>query len=115
MLRSGKRYQPEMSEVAELLKVWMEQSQKQELRHEEERRRYAEELAEEKRRYQQDRAEERRQFEELVRGLTDQRPRRVEVGPESLKLTKLADTRRRYRSIPNDVREGSGSSWRGKK
>ena len=40
-LRSGKRYQPEpvsemSSEVTELLKAWMEESRKQELRREEE-------------------------------------------------------------------------------
>ena len=95
MLRSGKSYQPvsEMSsEVTDLLKAWMEETRKQELRHEEERRRYEQERAEEKRRYEQERAEERLRYEELVRGLTTGRPRRVEVGPDSLKLTKLGET-----------------------
>ena len=94
MLLSGKSYQPvsKMSEVTDLLKAWMEETRKQELRHEEERRRYEQERAEEKRRYEQERAEERLRYEELVRGLTTGRPRRVEVGPESLKLTKLGET-----------------------
>ena len=92
--RSGKSYQPvsKMSEVTDLLKAWMEETCKQELRHEEERRRYEQERAEEKRRYEQERAEERLRYEELVRGLTTGRPRCVEVGPESLKLTKLGET-----------------------
>ena len=61
MLHSGKRYQPVsgISEVTELLKAWMEETRKQELRHEEERCRYEQERAEEKRRYKQERAEER--------------------------------------------------------
>ena len=42
----------EMSEVTDLLKAWMEETRKQELRHEEERRRYEQERAEEKRRYE---------------------------------------------------------------
>ena len=94
MLHLGKSYQPvsEMSEVTDLLKAWMEETHKQELRHEEERRRYEQERAEEKRHYEQERAEERLRYEELVRGLTTGRPHRVEVGPESLKLTKLGET-----------------------
>ena len=36
-------------------------------------------------------AEERLQNEELVRGLTTGRPHRIEIGPESLKLTKLRE------------------------
>ena len=39
MLRSGKRYQPEMSEVVELLKAWKEER-------EEDKRRYGEEREE---------------------------------------------------------------------
>ena len=39
-----------------------------------------------------ERAEERLRYEELVRGLTTGRTRRVEIGPESLKLTKLTET-----------------------
>ena len=31
-------------------------------------------------------------YEELIRGLTEGRPRRVEVGPESLKLMKLTES-----------------------
>ena len=52
MLHSGKSYQPvsKMSEVTELLKVWMEETRKQELKHEEEWRHYEQERAEEKRR-----------------------------------------------------------------
>lgn len=53
---------------------------------------YQEERAEERRRYEQERAEERQRYEELLRGLTERRPRRVEVGPELLKLTKLSET-----------------------
>ena len=84
MLRSGKRYQPEpvsemSSEVTELLKAWMEESRKQELRREEEQQRYEQERAEEKRCYERERAEERLRYEELVRGLTTGRPRRVEI------------------------------------
>ena len=73
MLHSGKRYQPEMSEVMELLKAWKE------------------ECEEEKRRYEQRLQEQQNRFKQLVQGLTERRPRRVEVGPESLKLTKLAE------------------------
>ena len=70
----------------------MEETHKPELRHKEERHQYEQERTEEKRRYEQERAEERLQYEELVRGLTTGRPHRVEVGPESLKLTKLGET-----------------------
>ena len=61
MLCSEKSYQPvsEISEVTDVLKAWMEETRKQELRHEEERRRYEQERAEEKKRYKQERAEER--------------------------------------------------------
>ena len=38
-----------------------------------------------------EREADRRQYEELIRGLMERRPRRVEVGPESLKLTKLGE------------------------
>ena len=31
-------------------------------------------------------------YEELLKGLTERRPRCVEVGPESLKLTKLSES-----------------------
>ena len=43
MLYSGKRYQPvsEISEVTDLLKIQMEETSKQELRHKEEQHRYA--------------------------------------------------------------------------
>ena len=84
MLRSGKRYQPEMSEVVELLKAWKEER-------EEEKRCYEEERKEDKRRYERHLQEQENRFEQLVQGLTERRPRRVEVGPESLKLTKLAE------------------------
>ena len=84
MLRSGKRYQPEMSEVVELLKAWKEER-------EEDKRRYEEEREEDKRRYEQQLQEQENRFEQLVQGLTERRPHRVEVGPESLKLTKLAE------------------------
>ena len=84
MLRSGKRYQPEMSEVVELLKAWKEE-------HEEDKRRYEKEREEDKRRYERHLQEQENRFEQLVQGLTERRPRRVEVGPESLKLTKLAE------------------------
>ena len=67
----------------------MEETHKQELRHQEERCRYEQERAEEKRHYEQERGEKRLRYEELVRGLTTGRPRCIEVGPESLKLTKL--------------------------
>ena len=111
MLHSGKSYQPvsEMSEVTDLLKAWMEETGKQELRHEEERRHYEQERAEEKRRYKQ--AEERLRYEELVRGLTTGRPRRIEVGPESVKLTKLGETDDIEAFF--DLRESSRSSWGG--
>ena len=80
-----------MSEVTDLLKAWMEDTCKQELRHEEERHRYEQERAEEKRCYDQEWAEERLRYEKLVRGLTTGRPHCVEVGPELLKLTKLGE------------------------
>ena len=91
---------PEMStEVTDLLKAWMEESHRREQRCEEEQQCYKQERAEEKRHYEQERAaerqeraDERRWYEELVRGLTTGRPHRIEVGPESLKLTKLTET-----------------------
>ena len=73
MLRSGKRYQPEMSEVVELLKAWKEERE------------------EDKRHYEQRLQEQQDRFEQLIQGLTERRLRRIEVGPESLKLTKLAE------------------------
>ena len=73
MLCSGKRYQPEMSEVAELLKAWKEERE------------------EDKRHYEQRLQEQQNRFEQLVQVLTERWPCRVEVGPESLKLTKLAE------------------------
>ena len=62
-----------MSEVAEFLKAWKEE-------HEEDKRRYEQHLQEQQNR-----------FEQLVQGLTERRLCWVEVGPESLKLTKLAE------------------------
>ena len=102
MLRSGKRYQPEMSEVVELLKAWKEEREEDKRRYEEEReedkRRYEQRLQEQqeereqdKRRYERHLQEQENRFEQLVQGLTERRPRPVEVGPESLKLTKLAE------------------------
>ena len=52
---------------------------------------WKEEREEDKRRYEQRLQEQQDRFEQLVQGLTERRPRRVEVGPESLKLTKLAE------------------------
>ena len=69
----------------------MEESRKQELRREEEQQCYEQERAK-KKCYEQERAEERLRYEELVRGLTTGRLHHVEVGPESLKLTKLTET-----------------------
>ena len=88
MLHSGKCHQPvsEMSEVTELLKAWMKETRKQELRHKEERRHYEQESAEEKKYCEQERAKERVQYEELVRELTTGRTHHAEVGPESLKV-----------------------------
>ena len=101
MLCSGKRYQPEMSEVVELLKAWKEEREGDKRRYEEEReedkRRYEqclqeqqEEHEEDKRCYERHLQEQENGFEQPVQGLTERRPCRVEVGPESLKLTKLA-------------------------
>ena len=73
MLRSGKCYQPKISEVAELLKAWKEERE------------------EDQRRYEQRLQEQQDCFKQLVQGLTERRLRQVEVGPESLKLTKLAE------------------------
>ena len=81
-----------MSEVIELLKVWMEEIHKQELRHEEEWCCYEQERADEKRHYGQEWAEERLWYKELERGLTTGRSYCIEVRPESLKLTNLAET-----------------------
>ena len=96
MLHSEKRYQPEpvseMSlEVTKLLKAWMEESRKQELRQEEEQQCCAQERAKEKRHYEKERDKERIHYEELVRGLMTGRPYCIEIGPESLKLTKLTE------------------------
>ena len=97
MLRSGKTYRPEeagMSEITALLKTWMEESRKQEERRQEERELFEKARLEERRRYEEDRRldreADRKQYEALLRGLTEGRPpRHVEVGPESLKLTRL--------------------------
>ena len=52
---------------------------------------WKEERDEDKRRYEQCWQEQQNCFKQLVQGLTERRPHQVEVGPESLKLTKLAD------------------------
>jgi len=44
-----------------------------------------------RRHYEERQAAERIKYEGLIRELTERRPRRVEVGPESLKLTKLTE------------------------
>ena len=83
MLRSGRSYQPEtepaMSEVAELLKAWMEESRRQEENHREERELVEKARLEERRQYDEERRLERetsrRHYEELVRGLTEGRRR----------------------------------------
>ena len=62
-----------MSEVVELLKAWKE------------------ECEEDKRCYEQCLQEQQNRFKQLVQGLTERRLRQVEVRPESLKLTKLAE------------------------
>ena len=74
MLCSGKHYQPEMSEVAELLKAWKEERE------------------EDKRHYERHLQEQQNRFEQLVQGLTERRLRRVEVGPESRKLIKHTES-----------------------
>ena len=89
MFRSGKRYQPEMSEVMELLKAWKGECEEDKRRYEQRLQEQQEEHEEDKRRYEQCLQEQENRFEQLVQGLTERRPRRVEVGPESLKLTKL--------------------------
>ena len=101
MLCSGKIYQPEtsegseMSEVTDLLKAWMEESRRQEERRQEERELFEKARLEEQHHYEEERRAEReadrRQYEELIRGLMERRPWRIEVGPESLKLTKLGE------------------------
>ena len=88
MLCSGRCYQPEeMSEVADLLKGWMAKEQQREEEREEERRCHVHEKEEEKRRYEERQAAERIRCEGLIRELTERRPHRVEVGPESLLMT----------------------------
>ena len=117
-----------MSEVADLLNVWMEESKKQEERRQEDRKQYEEEQrkakerrAEERTRYeeerrkaderhaeelrrrdeeerrrelerQKERKEDRKRYEDLIKGIHDRRATGIDVGPESLKLTKLAET-----------------------
>ena len=117
-----------MTEVADLLRAWMEESKKQEERRQEDRKRYEEEQrkAEERRveerkqfeeerrkadeRYveelrrrdeaerrreaerQKEREEDRKRYEDLIKGIHDRRATRIEVGPESLKLTKLSES-----------------------
>ena len=65
------------------------------MRYEEERRREAERHEEEQRKYEEarrvERKEERRRYEALLEKLTTGK-RKVEIGPESLKLTKLNET-----------------------
>ena len=72
MLRSGKCYQPEMSEVVELLKAWKEEREEDKRRYEEE---HEEEHEEDKRRYEQRLQEQENRLEQLVQGLTERRPR----------------------------------------
>ena len=69
----------------------MAKEQQREQECEEERRRYAQEKEEERRCYEERQAAERIRYEGLIRELTEKRPRRVEVGPESLKLMKLTE------------------------
>ena len=119
MLRSGKRYKEDLADtgVAELLKAFMEESKRQEERREEDKRRYEEERRkeeerreEERKRYEADllrreeaerrreeerakeREDERRRLETLIRGVTEAGRKRIDVGPESLKLTKLSES-----------------------
>ena len=94
MLRSEKNYG--MSEVADLLKAWKDESRKQEERREEDRRRYEDERHEEEQRKYEEarhvvREEERRRYEALLEKLTTGKWK-VEIGPESLKRTKLNET-----------------------
>ena len=72
-----------MSEVADLLKAWMAKFYQLD-----ERREW--EQVEQRKHFEQQQVEERLSYEELIWGLTNRRPRRVEVGPELLKL-KLDD------------------------
>ena len=68
--------------------------------------------AKEKRRYKWERAKERLRYEELVRELMTGKPRCVEVGPESLKLTKLLEINNiEYWSVSDNFWVSSRSSW----
>jgi len=55
-------------------------------------RHYAQEKEEERRSYEECQAAERMRYEGLICELTERRPRRVEVGPESLKLMEKLKT-----------------------
>ena len=59
MLHSGKHYQLEMSEVADLLKVWMAESRQLEERPEQEQEK-------ERKRFEQQQVEERLRYEEFI-------------------------------------------------
>jgi len=92
MLCSGRCHQlEEISEVANLLKAWKEEWDK-------ERECYG---------YEEQRAADRARYEELIHILTDRRPRRVEANPQSLILTKLTEG---DRSTPDNLQESSGGS-----
>ena len=91
MLCSRKRYQPEMSEVAELLRPEGRAHEEEKRRRDEYELKHEQERDEERRHYEEQRAADRARYEELIQGLTERRPCQVEVGPESLKLTKLTE------------------------
>ena len=69
----------------------MAKEQQREQECEEERKHYEQEKEEERRRYDERQAAERMKYEGLIRELTERRPRRIGVGPELLKLTKLTE------------------------
>jgi len=94
-----------MSEVADLLKAWMAKFYQLD-----ERREW--EQVEQRKHFEQQQVEERLSYEELIWGLTNRRPRRVEVGPELLKL-KLDDIEVFLTTFERaaQVRSVEGNKW----
>jgi len=88
MLPSGRCYQPEMSEVVELLKAWKEEREEQARRLEQQREQLRIEQEEEKRHYERRLEQQQQQFEQLIQGLAERGPCCVEIG----KLTRLMES-----------------------
>ena len=100
-----------MSEVMELLKVWMEGSHRQEEKCQEEWKLFDETQLQEWCHYDEEREAEQEadwkqaEYEELIQGLMEQMPLHVEVSPKSLKLAKLGENDDTVRLFSTPLRD----------